>query len=319
MRIGIIGIGAMGCLFGARLAPHAEVKLLGTWPEGLAALRERGIVIESASGKERVPIFATNDPAEIDSCDLAIIARKAWQTLRAAEQAARILAPDGIALTLQNGLGNLEKIAQAVGAHRAALAVTTQGTALVGPGHIRYAGGGATHIGATAETRARLETVAELFERAGFETHLADDVQSLLWGKLAVSCGINALTAILRVPNGELLNRADAEELMMRAVRECVAVAQAKGIALFYADAAEQVRQVAHLTAANQSSMLQDLLRHAPTEIDAINGAVAIEGARLGVPTPTNQVLWHLVRAISNYNSHVNPVSRSETIEKIPV
>lgn len=317
MRIAIIGVGAMGCLFGARLAQHAKVKLLGTWPEGIAALCEHGIVIESAGGKENVPIFSTNDPAEIGECDLAIIARKAWQTPHAAEQVAQVLAPNGIVLTIQNGLGNLEKIAQAVGAQRAALAVTTQGAALVGPGHVRYAGGGATHIGAISETRARLAAVAGLFERAGFETYLTGNVQSLLWGKLVVNCGINALTAILRVPNGELLNRADAEELMIRAARECAAVARAKGIALPYSDAAEEARKVARLTATNKSSMLQDLLRNAPTEIDAINGAVAIEGTRLGVPTPTNEMLWRLIRAISNYTSQVDPVIQPETIEKI--
>ncbi len=299
MQITIIGVGAMGCLFGAKLAPHAQVKLLGTWREGVDAICARGIHIESATGNQVVRVFATTDPGAMDESDLVIIARKAWQTPGAAEQAARILAPNGIALTLQNGLGNLEQIAHVVGAHRAALGVTTQGSTLVAPGHIRYAGGGPTHIGVTAETHARLETIAAFFNHAGFETHLADDVRSLLWGKLAVNCGINALTALLRLPNGELLARADAEELMIRAARECVEVARAEGIGLPYDDSAARVRNVAHATAVNYSSMLQDVLRDAPTEIEAINGAVAREGARLGVPTPTNEMLWRLVRALA--------------------
>lgn len=220
-------------------------------------------------------------------------------------QAAQILAPDGIAVTIQNGLGNLEKISAAVGANRAALSVTTQGATLIGPGHVRHVGGGPTQIGATPETRKRLEGVVALFEKAGFETRLANDVESLLWGKLAVNCGINALTAILRAPNGELLARHDAEELMIRAAEECDAVACAKGITLDFADAQERVREVARLTATNRSSMLQDLLRDAPTEIDAINGAVAREGARLGVPTPTNEQLWHLVRALANHSQQI--------------
>lgn len=301
MRVTIIGVGAMACLFGARLAPHAQIMLLGTWQEGVAAIRRHGIIVESPSGKrDRVSADATTIPEDASSCDLAIIARKAWQTHSAATQAAKVLAPEGLALTLQNGLGNLEILAHHVGNDRAVLGVTTQGASLVGPGLIRYAGGGATHIGATPATWARLTQVAELFTRAGLETHLANNVESLLWGKLAVNCGINALTALLRIPNGRLISDADAEELMVRAACECQAVARAKGIDLPFADAGEQARHVAHLTAINRSSMLQDVLRGAPTEIDAINGAVAAEGARLGVPTPTNDVLWRLVRAISN-------------------
>ncbi len=297
MRIVLIGVGALGCLFAARLAPHAQVKMLGTWQAGVTAIRTRGIHVESAAGTDIVRVAATTDTRTVGKCDLAIIARKAWQTPHAAEQAAEILTPDGIALTLQNGLGNFEQIARAVGAPRAALGVTTQGSALVGPGHIRYAGGGATHLGAAPATRARLEEIAALFTRAGFETHLVEDAQSLLWGKLAVNCGINALTALLRVPNGALVERPDAEELMVRAARECAAVARARGITLPYADPSARVREVARLTATNHSSMLQDLLRGAPTEIEAINGAVVREGARLGVPTPTNELLWRLVRA----------------------
>ena len=298
MKVAIIGVGAMGCLFGAKLAPNADVKMIGTWRAGVDAICNHGIRIESATGAQNVRVFATTEPSQVGTADLVIIARKAWQTQGAAEQAACVLAPDGLALTLQNGLGNLEAIARVVGENRVALGVTTQGSSLVGPGHIRYAGGGLTHIGATLETYARLERVADLFERAGFETYLADNVQGMLWGKLATNCGINALTALLRLPNGELLARADADELMIRAAHECAEVARAKGIALPYADPAERVRQIARTTAVNQSSMLQDVLRDAPTEIEAINGAVAREGARLGVPTPTNEMLWRLVRAL---------------------
>jgi 2-dehydropantoate 2-reductase len=146
--------------------------------------------------------------------------------------------------------------------------------------------------------------VAGLFREAGLEAHTvdADHAESLLWGKLAVNCGINALTALLRVPNGELLNRPDAAALMAAAAEECAAVARAKGIPLPYAPgvtAADQARWVAEHTKVNHSSMFQDILRGAPTEVDAINGAVAQAGERLGVPVAVNATLWRLVRALA--------------------
>ena len=124
-----------------------------------------------------------------------------------------------------------------------------------------------------------------------------NEADSLLWGKLAVSCGINSLTALLRVPNGELLKRPTATALMVRAANECTAVAHARGIRLPFPDAAARAREVAERTATNRSSMLQDILRGARTECDAINGAIAAEGRRLGIPTPVNEILWQLVQA----------------------
>lgn len=311
MRVAIIGVGAMGCLFGARLAPHAQVEMLGNWREAVDAIRKNGIILESNEPVQTVPAFASQDTADIRKSDLAIIARKSWQTESAAEQAAQVLARDGIALTVQNGLGNLEKIARVVGARRTGLMVTTLGATVTAPGKIRLAGSGATYIGANSAARAQLELIAALFEHAGLETHLAEDVQAMLWSKLAVNCGINALTALLNIPNGGLVTNPDAEELMVRAARECAGVARAQGIAIDPASVVDQVRQVAHSTATNSSSMLQDRLRGAPTEIDAINGAVAQYGAQLGVPTPTNELLWRLVRVIAN----LDPEPHSESLQ----
>lgn len=300
MHIAIIGIGAMGCLFGARLAPWADVLMVGTWPEGVAALRERGITLVDAEGEHIVPIqtASTEGGLESRSYELVLILVKSYQTVRAAGQAAALLAPDGLALTLQNGLGNREALAERLGMERVAQGVTAQGATLLGPGRVYYAGAGPTYLGATAGTFDRLEAVAALFRRASFETHLTEDIAGLAWGKLVVNAAINPLTALLRVPNGALLESEDARALMEAAARETAAVAQAQGIALPFADPAARAREIAARTASNRSSMLQDVLRGGPTEIEAISGAVVCEGRRLGVPTPINETLWHLMRAL---------------------
>jgi len=297
MRIAIIGIGAMGCLFGARLAPLADVVMVGTWPEGLAALRERGITLADAQGERTIPVQVAG-AAALPPCDLALILVKSYQTARAARQAAEWLAPQGLALTLQNGLGNDEVLAASLGAARVALGVTAQGAMLLGPGRVYHAGAGPTHLGVTPLTRERLEEVGALFRQAGLETHLTENITGLVWGKLVVNSAINPLTALLRVPNGALLENESARALMEAVAWETARVAQAQGIRLPFDDPAERVREVAARTACNRSSMLQDVLRGTPTEIEAINGAVVRAGQRLGVPTPINATLWRLVCAL---------------------
>lgn len=296
-HITILGTGAMAGLFGARLAAVAEVSLVGTWAEGLAAIREHGILVEEAAGPlvARVQAAHLGDP--IEPADLVLVLVKAWQTERIAPHLTSLLTSSGVALTLQNGIGNYEIIADAVGAARASLGTTLQGATLLGPGRVREGGPGPVHLADSP----RLAPLVELLRSARFEVHPspASDLQSLVWGKLVVNCGINALTALLRVPNGELLNRPDATVLMERAALECAQVAQAGHIHLPFADPLARVREVAQRTAVNHSSMFQDILRGAPTEIDAINGAVARAGARLGVSTPVNETLWRLVKALT--------------------
>lgn len=296
MRIGIIGTGAMGSLLAAHLAPHADTVVLGTWVEGVRALQTRGVFVEFNGETRRVPVQATNDYTTVAPVDLAVIAVKGHQTDRAAQWANAILQPDGAALTLQNGLGNLERLAAQVGAARATMGVTMQGATLLGPAHVLHAGHGLTTLAATPTTLRAMQATAALFCRAGLETQLAADVASLMWGKLVVNSAINALTAIYRAPNGWLVENPQARALMTAAAQETAAVASALGIQLPYADPVARAIQVAMATANNQSSTLQDVLRGAPTELDRINGAVVREGKRLGIPTPVNEKLLRVVQ-----------------------
>jgi 2-dehydropantoate 2-reductase len=286
MHIVILGTGAMSCLFGARLAVVAGVTLVGTWAEGIAAIRSGGILLEREGATERVPVACAWLGEPVPPADLVLVLVKAWQTATVATHLGALLAPEGAALTLQNGLGNLERLGP-----RAHLGVTTQGASLIGPGRVRAAGGGPTHAAAPERLLAPLA-------RAGFAVVRCApaEAEGLLWGKLVANCAINGPTALLGVPNGRLLDDPGAASTMARAALECAAVAAARGIRLPFADPVEHAREVARLTAANRSSMLQDVLRGAPTECDAIYGAVVREGERLGVPVPVNAELWRRLR-----------------------
>ena len=289
----ILGTGAMACFFGARLADVAQVTLLGSWEDGLNALQSDGIRLIEPDGslrKARVQVAREIEPCR--GAALALVLVKSWQTERAAQQLARCLEPDGLALTLQNGLGNLEILSGMIGTERAALGVTTCGATLLGPAHARIGGLGPTYLA----PHPGLDRLADMLESAGFEIQRVDDLPGLQWSKLAVNTGINPISALLDVPNGALRELPGLDEVLRAAVEETAAVARGRGVKLAFSDPVDETLAVAERTGANLSSMLQDIHRGAPTEIDAICGAVVREGESLGIETPVNRALWNLVR-----------------------
>ena len=300
----IVGTGALACLFAARLTQAGQnILMLGTWKEGLDALRSNGARLVDANGNEqRFQVHATDDPRECSGIRYAIVLVKAWQTDRAAQQLAECLAQDGVALTLQNGLGNYETLTQSLGLNRVALGSTTTGATLLGPGSVRAGGEGIISIGRNqalggvlSESKGPLEAA---LKSAKFNVQVVDDPHALIWGKLVINAAINPLTALLKIPNGELLERPSAREMMGALAREAAHVASVENITLPFDDPIAAAEEVARKTAANHSSMLQDVLRGAPTEIDAICGAIVKMAERHQIEVPVNRVCWRLVSAL---------------------
>ena len=303
MQVAVIGIGGMGCLFGAKLSQVAEVTLLGNWPAQLTALRENSLQLIQPNGRSQtIPLTVSNHPQTVAPADLALILVKSSQTQQAAEAAQQLLKPSGVALTLQNGLGNLEQLTAVLGSNHTHFGITSEGAAIVEPGVVHHAGEGHTYIADSAssvgETAVSPQEIVTLFQAAGFQTSLAKDAAGLVWGKLAINAGINPLTAILQQPNGFLVENGAARRLMQQAAAEAAQVAAAQGIDIPFADAAEETLTVAQATAANHSSMWQDVANGRPTEIEAINGAIVEYGRQFGIPTPVNDVLVTAVRQL---------------------
>ena len=293
----IVGTGAMACLFASRLAAAGvQVTMLDTWVEGLDALRLHGVRLVGADGTEQAfPVQAGSEPAEFVGMRFALVLVKSWQTERAAQQLAVCLASDGLALTLQNGLGNREILVQALGDDRVALGVTTLGATLIGPGLVQPGGEGTISTG----THPRLPPLTKMLQQAGIPVEVLPEVSDLLWSKLVINAAINPLTALLHIPNGELLTRPSARLLMRTAAREAAEVAAAIGRNLTFSDPVAATEAVANRTARNNSSMLQDVQRGAPTEIDAICGEIVAAGERCGIPTPVNRTLWLLIKSLN--------------------
>lgn len=306
MRVAIIGGGALGTLLVAKLAPHAEVWVVSSHLDTVEALRREGARVLVGGSELKAAVRATLDPDEARPADLALICVKAYETPRAAQIAARLLSPHGLVLTIQNGLGNAEALAQVIPPERVLEGVTYLGASWLGPGRVRQAGNGSTYLVAKSSAVGGMEQIVGLFRKAGLEAEIRDDGASIIWGKLLVNAAINPLTALLRVPNGGLL--ADpARGLLHAAMAEGVRVSEAAEIRLPYEDPTTYVEEVCRRSAENYSSMLQDILRHRPTEIEAINGALLREGERRGMNTPLHRILRDLVLGLeASYGQEVS-------------
>ncbi len=305
MDIVLIGPGALGCLLASRLAgcdgnQHHRFTLLDHDATRATQLSSSGIQYEFG-GEERKTLVAVRASAsDAGSADVVINCVKSYDIAASLTLCRPLLGPITLLIFMQNGIAHLE-LHDHIGEATPAYATTTEGATRLGPGRVRHAGRGLTQFGFLAPVAAGAKTslgcTVELFNNAGFTAQITDDILSRLWTKLLINVGINGLTALLDCPNGELLALPSACERMERLVGEACRVAERAGIEV-PASALELTREVCVKTAANISSMLQDVHARRRTEIDAINGAVAAEGKRLGVATPENDRLVRQIKEL---------------------
>ncbi len=303
MNIVIIGPGALGTLLAAMLAgtPGNNVRLLDRDPQRAARLADRGLLLQEGDQSRLVRLSVTADPQTIPPAELVLLCVKSRDTAASLYSAKPFLSGHSLVIPFQNGIGHLDACGQALAGIPWAIGVTALGATLVEPGHVRHGGQGLTRVGFSnppdQTSLTRLGKVTELLNRAGIPTEMADDIMNHVWAKLLINVGINALTAIADRPNGYLLESAAQRRHLTAAIREAEAVARALGITLT-ADPVASALATCKATADNISSMLQDIRRGKPTEIDAINGAVLDHGRRLHIPCPTNQALVSAIKRL---------------------
>jgi 2-dehydropantoate 2-reductase len=291
----------MGCLIAALLksAAKEDVWLVDNNPERARRIREDGIKVEGISGSFSVKVDATADPGEAGKCDLVIICVKSYSTEEAVKDIKDLVGDGTFILTLQNGIGNVQILNDHFGAEKVIGGITNHGATLLGTGHVKHAGKGDTVIGRSdGRIFGFIRRTADILTKAGFDTKISKDIDSVIWGKVIINVGINALTAITRLHNGRLIEFDGTREVLRSAVQEAVRIVKRKRIKLSYDDPIQKVESVCRATAANVSSMLQDVLNRKRTEIDFINGAIVRQGKSLGIPTPVNDVLTNLVKTI---------------------
>lgn len=308
-RVLIAGAGALGSVFGGFLRQAGlEVALLGR-PAHLDAVARGGLTIDGIWGTHHVEGFtvATHPHALRGPFEAILVPVKAYDTRAMAEAIAPLLADDGVAISLQNGLGNVETLEQAVGAERTLGARVIFGATLPAPGHARVTVfADPTVIGALApgqypaRDRAARQWAA-IIDRSGVPAQCTDHLAASLWAKVFYNAALNPLGALLGVHYGALPEHPESHALMDEVIGEAFAVARAERVELPWAEAGayrdEFYGRLVPATYHHRSSMLQDLERGRPTEVDAINGEVWKRGAAHGIVAPANELLTRLVHA----------------------
>ena len=300
MKIGIVGTGAMGCVYAALLADAGnEVWAVDSWAEHVAAMAADGLYLEGASGTRTVRLNATTAPAEAGPCDLVIIATKAMDVAAAAEAARPMVKPDGTVLTIQNGLGSAQKVADILGPERVVLGVVGGfGASITAPGKAHHNGMELVRLGEmNGPISERVENLAELWRGGGFTVKCFDDMDQLVWEKLICNCAFSASAALTGWTVGEIIDDAHAWSVASNCAHEAYLVARASNIRLDIVDPVSYVRDFGAKIPDARPSMLLDHMAGRASEIDAINGAIPPAAAKVGVKAPVNETVSALVRA----------------------
>ena len=299
-RIAIIGTGSMGSVYAALLASAGhDVWAVDAWAEHVAAMREHGLRVEGKSGDRTVRLNATTEAADVGQADLVIIATKADGVEAAARAAAGILGDHTPVLAIQNGLGSAEKVADILGPDRIIQGVVGGfGASMKGPGHAHHNGMEFVRLGEYAGAKtARLEEVAEIWRSGGFKVLTFDDIHRMVWEKLICNVAFSGPCTLTGLTIGQVCASPDALAVSSACATEAHTVARAKDIAVDIDDPVAYIVNFAAKIPDARPSMLLDHLAGRRSEIDVINGAIPREGARVGVPTPVNDIVCALIRA----------------------
>lgn len=301
MRVTFIGAGAMGGLFGSLMTEAGlDIQLVDIWKEHVEMIKEKGLRIDCDGQVRHVNLDIYTDYRVTRQADLVIVFVKGPQTAEAARAAAEIIAPDGMVLTLQNGLGNADILAKSLEPKMVITGTTSYGSVVLGPGSIRHAGIGPTVIGPWAGGDVdKVKATAQVLTKGTIETEVKEDVKALVWNKLMVNVGINAIVALTHIKNGQLVDLEITKALSRTAVEEGLAIAEALRINV-RKDAVEHCWWVAGETAKARASMGQDVDAKRQTEIGTINGAIVRLGKELGIETPINFALTALIETWQN-------------------
>ena len=298
VRVAVVGCGAIGSLYAAHLArvPDVEVWAVDVSAPHVEAMNARGLRVTGLA-EFVATVHARTDPAEVPPCDFGIVATKALHT-RSAVTAAQAALTDAAVVSVQNGLGNEEIIAELV--PRVIQGSIVTAGALVEPGVVRYDAPGDSWFGpfeSRPATMAEVTRLAELLTAGGLSTYALADARGPQWTKVVFNAATSPVAALTGLSVGRVCTDPGLRAQVGRLVDEALAVCAAAGIELTRSprDAIGEAIAEAY---EHKPSMLQDVLAHRATEVDVLNGGIVAEGRRVGVPTPWHDAMVALVKGL---------------------
>lgn len=302
MKIAVVGAGALGCAIGGTLAEAGnEVLLINRNQAHVDAINQHGLAMRTPEGERWVHTRAVTSAHGLGPVDLVIVLVKSFHTRQAMETSLSLVGPQTVVLSLQNGLGHEDILADMVGREHVLAGKTYVGGVMLGPGRI-ISGvvGKETLIGELDGSLSdRAKAIAAAFNAAGLATTVSDNIVGTMWDKLLINVSTGAVSGITRLPYGRLYRIPEIEATAIAAVQEAMDVAAASGVKLSFTDPrAAWLKASAGLPEDFKTSMLQSLEKGSVTEIDFINGAVVRWGQRCGVPTPVNATLVACIKGI---------------------
>ncbi len=299
MRICMIGSGAMGSVYGGLIADAGyDVTLVDPRQDHIDVVRRNGLIVDGVRGRHVVKLPAVITHEGLPPCDVAIVFTDTNNTAAAAREAGEVLKPDGFALTLQNGIGNVEVLVEALGAARVTAGVTMNSGAFPEPGRASYTNAGMTSLGELdGRITPRVQTLAKMLNDAGIETTVVDNPISHIWSKFVHNCAANAIAAITGLRGGEIRRTPEVSALQDRVLDEVLEVVRRKGIVLVDPDPRKKIKHHSRIRY-NMPSMMQHVEQGRRTEIDSLNGAIVREARALGMAAPYNEAVVAMVKGL---------------------
>ena len=295
MRIAVMGTGGTGGYFGGLLARAGEEVTFIARGDHLEAIRQNGLAIKSVlAGDFSIPAKATDNTQDIGPVDLVLFCVKAYDNAAAAGQIRPLIGPQTVVLSVQNGIDNEQQIGEVIGAEHILGCVSYVSSIIESPGVIAQTGGPGKIVFGEMQggTSARTETLQSTLQNSGITAELHADIQVALWQKFLGICGVNGITALTRLPLGEILACEETRNLMRGTMEEVEAVARASGANLPEACVDQSMDLFSSVGPSVRGSMYYDLAAGRRLELDVLNGTLVRLGSEHGIPTPINFAIY---------------------------
>lgn len=299
MRIAVIGAGAMGSIYGGHLSLHNDVYLIDTNQTVVDHINQNGLILQEDGKDVTYHPTAVTSTQGIEPVDLVILFVKSLFSKAALSNNQGIIGPNTYLMTLQNGSGHEDILAEFAPESRIIIGTTEDNGAVLGLGHVRRGGSGKTNIGMLTEDKENfLAKLKECLDSCGFQGNIHENIRQLIWNKLFTNVSLSAVTGVLQVPMGFIAGNEHAWAITKQLIHEAVAVAHGLGLEADEEDITKKVRQTSLGSPEGITSICADLRDGRKTEVNTISGSVVRASKKCGVPAPTHEMIVELVHAM---------------------